>query len=82
MATPTYPSVDESRDRLHRAGWSVGETTVGPGHAPVWVIGGTNGENRIEVSGGSQAEAWYRATQQAAAVGMLARPRPGDGSRC
>jgi hypothetical protein len=22
---PTFPTVDESRDRLHRAGWSVGE---------------------------------------------------------
>jgi hypothetical protein len=77
----SYPSVDESRDRLHRAGWSVGETAVGPGHAPVWVVGGTNGENRIEGRGRSQAEAWYGATQQAAAVGMLARPRGVDGTR-
>jgi hypothetical protein len=28
MPTPTYPGVDESRDRLHRAGWSVGETAT------------------------------------------------------
>jgi hypothetical protein len=82
MATPRYPSVDESRDRLHRAGWSVGETAVGPGHALVWVVSGTNGENRIEVRGGSQAEAWWRACQQAEAVGMLARPRPADRPRC
>jgi hypothetical protein len=31
---PTYPSVDESRDRLHRAGWSMGEI----GCAPIWVV--------------------------------------------
>jgi hypothetical protein len=24
-----YPSVDESRNRLHRAGWSLGETCFG-----------------------------------------------------
>ena len=24
-----YPSVDESRDRLHRAGWTLGETCFG-----------------------------------------------------
>jgi hypothetical protein len=76
---PTYPTVDESRDRLHRAGWSVGETAVGPEHALVWIISGTNGENRIEGRGRTQAEAWHRATQQAGAVGMLARPR-GDGA--
>jgi hypothetical protein len=47
----SYPSVDESRDRLHRAGWSVGETAVGPDHALLWVVSGTNGENRIEGRG-------------------------------
>lgn len=25
MPKPTYPEVDESRNRLHRAGWSIGE---------------------------------------------------------
>jgi hypothetical protein len=32
---PSYPTVDESRDRLHRAGWSVGETAFGLPHALV-----------------------------------------------
>jgi hypothetical protein len=31
----THPSVDESRDRLHRAGWSVGEIAT----ATAWVVG-------------------------------------------
>jgi hypothetical protein len=26
---PSYPSVEESRDRLQRAGWSLGETRLG-----------------------------------------------------
>jgi hypothetical protein len=68
----TYPSVDESFDRLHRAGWSIGETTS----TTVWIVTGTNGENRIHAEGGSQAAAWHLATLQAEAVGMLASARP------
>jgi hypothetical protein len=68
MTSPHYPSVDESFARLHRAGWSIGET----GSFVVWLVSGTNGENVIHVEGRSQAEAWYRATLQAEAVGMLA----------
>jgi hypothetical protein len=47
-AVPTFPSVDESLDRLHRAGWSLGDTAFGPDHVLVWVVTGTNGENRVE----------------------------------
>ena len=36
---PTYPTVDESLDRLHRAGWSVGDY----GTATGWVVSGGNG---------------------------------------
>jgi hypothetical protein len=75
MPVPTYPSVDESRDRLHRAGWSVGEAAIGPAHALVWLVSGSNGENLLNVGGASQAEAWWRACVQAREVGMLARAR-------
>ena len=27
---PTYPTVDEFLDRLHRAGWSIGDMAFGP----------------------------------------------------
>jgi hypothetical protein len=67
----TYPAVDESLDRLHRAGWSVGDY----GTATRWVVTGTNGENAIHAEGGGRAEAWWRACEQAAAVGMLAATR-------
>jgi hypothetical protein len=33
-----YPTVDQSCDRLHRAGWSLGEYAVGPPHALVWWV--------------------------------------------
>jgi hypothetical protein len=71
MTVPNYSSVDECRDRLHRAGWSIGEA----GGANAWLVTGANGENMIFAEGETQAEAWYRATLQAEAVGMLARPK-------
>ena len=71
MTLSRYPPVDESRDRLHRAGWSVGEAAFGP----AWVVSGTNGENRLHATGATQAEAWWRACGRARAVGMLAPAR-------
>jgi hypothetical protein len=73
----TYPSVDESFARLHRAGWSIGEI----GSASSWLVSGTNGENVIHAEGQSQAEAWYRAMLQAEAVGMLAAKKVADFTR-
>ena len=61
------PSVDESFDRLRRAGWSVGEVAT----AGEWIVTGTNGENVIDALGETQAEAWWLACEQARAVGML-----------
>jgi hypothetical protein len=68
---PSYPSVDECFARLHATGWSVGET----GTATKWLVSGVYGENAVAAAGRTQAEAWHRAVEQAAAVGMLARPR-------
>ena len=74
MTPSRYPAVDESRDRLRRAGWSVGEAAFGS----AWSVTGTNGENRLHASAGTQAEAWWRACEQARGVGMLA-PAHGAG---
>ena len=74
----TYPAVDESLDRLRRAGWSVGDTAFGPEHALVWYVSGSNGENLIDAHGGSRAEAYWRACLQAREFGMLA---PTNGQR-
>jgi hypothetical protein len=69
------PAEEESRDRLHRADWSVAEVGTAGGS---WLETGTNGENRIDAAGGTPEEAWGRAYEQAAAVGMLA-PESGEG---
>ncbi len=65
---PSHPSADEPFDRLHRAGWSVGEVRTMRGTV---LVSGTNGENRIQAEGKTSAEAWYRACQEAESVGML-----------
>src|SRR5262245_25146838 len=57
-------TVDECFDRLHRAGWSIGEVPTQSG----WRVSGTNGENVLDVVGWTQAEAWRRACEAAWAV--------------
>jgi hypothetical protein len=76
---PSYPTVDESRDRLHRAGWSLGEIAFGPRGAEVWPVDGQNGENRLLARGRTQSEAWWHACLQAREAGMLAPAREGSG---
>jgi len=69
------PSVDESFERLHRAGWSVGEIAT----AREWIVTGTNWVNVLHAIGRTQSEAWWRACEQARAVGMLGDlPPPTD----
>jgi hypothetical protein len=66
--TSTCPSVEESRDCLRRAGWSVGEIAS----ATRWMVTGTNGDNLLHAESSTQGEAWNRACEQARALGMLA----------
>jgi hypothetical protein len=49
----TFPTVDSSRSRLHRAGWSTGETATAWG----WLGSGSNGDNAITAIGKTQVEA-------------------------
>jgi hypothetical protein len=71
LPSSNLPTVDDCRDRLHRAGWSVGEVAG----AWTWMVAGNNGENQLRAEGRTQFVAWQRACDQAAAVGMLAPPR-------
>jgi hypothetical protein len=73
-----FPPAEESLRCLHRSGWSRGEAAfTGSSGRVVWQVDGSNGENRIKVLSATPAEAWYRAVEAAAAVGMLADwPRP------
>jgi hypothetical protein len=53
-----FPPSEESIVRLHRSGWSTGETAwhaIGGGI--VYQVGGSNGENRIRVVGTTPREA-------------------------
>ena len=64
----TFPSIDESFDRLRRAGWSVGDVADGSG----WPVCGSNGENLLEARGRTQTVAGWRACEPARALGTLA----------
>jgi hypothetical protein len=64
-------SWEESYDRLHRAGWSIGDAAFAGPAGRVWVVSGRNGENLIRAEGPTEAIAWARAVEQAQAVGML-----------
>jgi hypothetical protein len=76
-----FPTPDESRARLHQAGWSVGDTAFKTGKChEIWLVTGTNGENVIESKGTTQAEAWWRAVEQEEALGMAGR-RPKETGR-
>jgi hypothetical protein len=44
----TEPTSDEPFALQHAAGWSVGDVRLLTGEGPVWLVSGTNGENRIE----------------------------------
>lgn len=63
-------SSDQSFHRLHRAGWTVGDMAAHTDAGQVWIVTGTNGENRIEARGTTQDEAWHNALLQAEAMGM------------
>jgi hypothetical protein len=74
MFSPT----EESISRLRRSGWIVRESrwTDWDGQT-VHQVNGHNGENKILVIGPTPSEAWWRACEAAAAVGMLEGwPRP------
>jgi hypothetical protein len=64
--------VVELINALHRAGWSIGDTAFDyPDRGRVWVVSGTNGENRIVAEGATELEAWRTACEQARACGMF-----------
>jgi hypothetical protein len=62
---PTIPTVDESFAMLQRAGWGLGDVCLLTAPAAVWLVDGTNGENRLVTIGRTQAEAWHRASARA-----------------
>jgi hypothetical protein len=78
MPDPTFPPAEELLERVHTTGSSTGEAafTSSSGRT-IWQVGGWTGENRLRVEGATLAEAWSRAVEAAAGVGMLAHwPKP------
>jgi hypothetical protein len=61
----SYPTAEESRDRLHRAGWSV---TAAPDPARGWRVQGAVRHARLDVVGLAEAEACWHALLLAAAM--------------
>jgi ribosomal protein S12 methylthiotransferase accessory factor YcaO len=63
---PTYPSVDDSRERLRQAGWSPArEGCDFPGQAPNhWVVV-CRADQSVVGEGRTAREAWWRAAEQA-----------------
>jgi hypothetical protein len=50
-------TVDDCSDRLHTAGWSVGDSGFRTGAGPVWQVEETNGESRLLARAPTQAGA-------------------------
>ena len=71
---------DAAFSRLHVAGWTVGDVAVHGESGLVWIVSGSNGENRIEARGATQDEAWRNAVLQAEAVGVAGLMRYGIGN--
>jgi hypothetical protein len=66
--------IDEALDRLHRAGWSIGDVAFRDGAGGLlWIVSGSNGENLIRAEGATRSEAWIRAVEQARSLGMIGR---------
>jgi hypothetical protein len=73
LAPALSPPAEKSLHRLHRSGWSCSEAGfTHPGGRYVHQVDGRNGENIIVGRGAIESEAWWRAIEAAAAVGMLA----------
>ncbi|MGE5757169.1 MAG: hypothetical protein ACM35G_15890 [Planctomycetaceae bacterium] len=59
-------------EQLQQAGWSIGDVALrGEGGGLVWIVLGRCRSDLLMVSGATRYEAWRRALDQAAEVGML-----------
>jgi len=66
---PADDEAEQIYNRLHRAGWSIGEVK----HGSQYLVTGTKSENRIHASGDFRVDAWRLALEQAKAVGMAGK---------
>jgi hypothetical protein len=59
-------AIDDCQDRLHRAGWSVGDRQVTTKQGDAWEVTCTHGGREIQVMAPTRPEAWELACSQAA----------------
>jgi len=72
------PSVDVSREKLCRMGWSVRCAGYSEARGFVFVVNGSRGGRRLQTTGSTAALAWHRATEQAEAVDLYDNPSRGE----
>jgi hypothetical protein len=63
--------IDRMLIRLHRAGWSVGETAFGEGESITWLVYGTQGGYELRAESLRRVEAWGEAYRQAKELGLI-----------
>ena len=69
MVTSTAPfSTDGAYQRLHSAGWSVGDVCFLESGWRVWTVFCHRGEQQIVAQAASQLDAWVRASMMAASM--------------
>jgi hypothetical protein len=57
--------------RLHRAGWSVGETAFGEGESVTWLVYGPQSGYELRAESPRRDEAWEEAYRQAKGLGLI-----------
>jgi len=62
---------DELFLRLHRAGWSIGDTAFGGQEGLTWLVYGTQGGNELRAENAERTEAWTQACRQARELGLI-----------
>ena len=64
-------TVDSCQDRLHRAGWSIGDCTfIFANRSLVWLVTCSHAGHVVRVTAPTQAGAWEEACRQAEALGL------------
>jgi hypothetical protein len=58
-------AVDAAHDAIHAAGWSAGDCAVIMPGRLAWLVTCTAGQQLLQVSAPTQAEAWTEAARQA-----------------
>jgi hypothetical protein len=62
---------DELFSLLHRAEWSIGDTSFSDAGGVYWLVYGTQGGYKILAEDADRGEAWKKACRQATELGLI-----------